>query len=171
MKLTRRRFLRILAGAGLLAASGTILKTRLLPSAITEKEEAVLRSYLDTLIPGGDAPSATELGVDRAFIAQASGNRELRRIVKFGMDWIDTRARRAGYESFYAAPEQDREDVITAARNSGSASNPRAFYLRTRNMAFDLYYADKRSWPFVGYNGPPQPYGNPDYTKPMQAET
>jgi hypothetical protein len=42
----------------------------------------------------------------------------------------------------------------------------RRAFRRTRHEAFVHYYADARSWPAIGYGGPPQPDGFPDYAQP-----
>jgi len=40
-----------------------------------------------------------------------------------------------------------------------------AFYW-VRDAVMTEFYTDPRAWPAVGYEGPPQPRGYPDYTSP-----
>ncbi len=53
-------------------------------------------------------------------------------------------------------------------RNSAADSPARRAFARTREDAFAAFYGDPRAWPGIGYRGPPQPEGFPDYDRPPQ---
>jgi hypothetical protein len=128
-------------------------------------DERTFRAYLDTLIPeDGDAPGALALGIPERMRAAGTAA-EL--IAPF-CSWLDARARKAGGGSFADLAAGDREVIVQAAESAVPDSPARHAFRRTRHEAFALYYADARSWPGIGYRGPPQPDGFPDYAQPPQ---
>jgi hypothetical protein len=60
MALSRRSFLRLTLGAGLLASSGYILKDLFLPAQLYSGERETLQAFLDTLIPSDETPGALQ---------------------------------------------------------------------------------------------------------------
>jgi hypothetical protein len=55
---------------------------------------------------------------------------------------------------------------VTQAAAAALGSPPRAFFNRTRDDAMEAFYSDPRNWPAVGFRGPPQPEGYPDFAEP-----
>lgn len=55
---------------------------------------------------------------------------------------------------------------MTQAAAAALGSPPRAFFNRTRDDAMEAFYSDPRNWPAVGFRGPPQPEGYPDFAEP-----
>jgi hypothetical protein len=166
MKVTRRSFLKIFIGAGLLSLSGYILKTVLRPSSITLSETRTLEAYLDTLIPSDKTPGALQLGIPNRIIAKTETDRKYRRLIKKGCHWLDGKAKEYQTENFASLRYPDREKVIATASGKKWSSPPKIFFEQTRSDAFFFYYAEPESWVILGYKGPPQPYGFPDYISP-----
>jgi hypothetical protein len=124
---------------------------------------AALPAWLDTLIPADGSPSATQLDVDAALLADAGQQPVLMRTLAAGCRRLDNEARRLGAAGFAALSEPLREQVAAAAAAAPEGSLPRQFFLTTQYYAFAHYYARPESWPGLGYHGPPQPVGFPDH--------
>ncbi|MGE0120646.1 MAG: gluconate 2-dehydrogenase subunit 3 family protein [Dongiaceae bacterium] len=165
---SRRRLLEAAARFGGLAwlagLAGIVWRGRRAEAAADER---TFDAYLDTLIPDeASAPGALRLGI-RAQVAAGIGDTGL--IEQF-CRWLDDRARAAGGRSFAGLAADAREAIVAAAEAAAPDTLPARAFRRTRHEAFAHYYADARSWPAVGYRGPPQPEGFPDYAQPPQDE-
>ncbi|MEJ2696808.1 MAG: gluconate 2-dehydrogenase subunit 3 family protein [Candidatus Sulfobium sp.] len=167
MAISRRSFLRLTLGTGLLFSSGYILKDVFMPAQLGAGERRTLGAYLDTLIPQDQTPGAVQLGVPEKIFHAASEDAQYRRLVRKGCRWLDLRARRMGRDGFTSLGEREREEVAEESAGAPAGSVPRIFFERTRAYAFFHYYAHPASWEGLGYKGPPQPDGYPDYTKPQ----
>jgi hypothetical protein len=161
---SRRRLLEVAGRFGLVAwlagLAGGLWRGR---GARAADEERAFMAYLDTLIPGdGEAPGALALGIpERLRAAGAAAD-----LIAPFCTWLDARAREAGGRSFADLPVAAREAIVQAAELAAPDSLARRAFRRTRHEAFATYYADARSWPGIGYRGPPQPDGFPDYAQP-----
>jgi hypothetical protein len=164
VKLTRRAVLASLSGAGVLLGFGPRADAAGAPPGAIDG--ATLRAYLDTLIPDDGAdPGASRLGIDQPMLARAATARHYHDLLEGGCRWIDGEARGLGTEGFAALDEVHRERIVAAAAAAEPDSLPRRFFEATRADAFSRYYADPRAWAAIGYHGPPQPLGFPDYAE------
>ena len=163
MSLSRRELLRLTLGAGLLAASGYLFKDIFLPSDLSRNEEKTLAALLDTLIPDDDFPGALRLGVPEKIQEKARGDRQYRRLIKQGCSWIDRQAGRLCSARFAEIGEKERDRILASAMESDADSLQRIFFQRVRADAFSYYYSHPDTWQPLGYGGPPQPDGFPDY--------
>jgi hypothetical protein len=125
-----------------------------------------LRAFLDTLIPADETPSASALGVDRALLEIARAREGYLPMVEQGMAWLDRSARALGAKSFVAASEAQRAAVVAAAERAQPRTLPRTLFERVRADALRLYYAQPAACAGLGYTGPPQPVGFPDFERP-----
>ena len=71
-----------------------------------------------------------------------------------------------GSESFASLSEDDRNQVVAAAEAAGLNTFENKFFRTTRFSTFSLYYMEPQAWAAIGYDGPPQPIGFPDYADP-----
>jgi hypothetical protein len=163
--LGRRTFLRLLLGLAAVAPARVLLAA---PAEETVRQISLsaLTPYLDTLIPEDGMPSASQLGVDQALIALVRRQQRYARLVGLGCLWLDEQARARGAENFAALPEAEREALVARAEQSPVSSLPRVFFTFTQRQAFTHYYAQPAAWAGLGFAGPPQPVGFPDFAKP-----
>lgn len=164
--ISRRSFLRLTVGAGLLASSGFILKGVFLPAELDAGERQTLEAFLDTLIPSDETPGALQLGVAEKILAKASGDSQYRRLIRKGCAWLDRRAGSKPGAGYSSLNEKRQEEIVGESAGSPAGSVPRIFFDIVRSDAFYYYYAHPASWTGLGYQGPPQPYGYPGYTEP-----
>src|SRR5512135_2072773 len=124
MAFSRRSFLRLTLGIGLLASSGYILKNVFLPSQITSRENKTLEAFLDTLIPSDETPGAVELGAVGNIRHLSDKDYQYRRLLKSGCAWLDNKAAKHSAETFSALDAAKREEVVRQAAGSGPDSMP-----------------------------------------------
>ncbi len=165
-KISRRLFLKLSLGAGLLASSGYIFKTVLWPSQVTPDETKTLSAYLDTLIPPDVTPGAVQLNVPEMIISKSRTDRKYRRLIKKGCRWLDTQAGDFKTDTFASLGGETRQEIVKIASEAERSSLPGIFFKQIRLDAFFYYYGTAESWEGLGYDGPPQPLGFPDYTYP-----
>ncbi len=163
MPISRRDFLRFVLGGGLLAASAYLFKETLRPSQLSRDEERTLEALLDTLIPADETPGALQFGVAEKIKAKVSEEDRYRLLIRKGCAWLDDTARKSNSKSFGVLSEKDRDLILESALKSDAGSVQRIFFQQIRADAFHYYYSDRRSWARIGYNGPPQPDGFPNY--------
>ena len=167
MPLTRRKFLRLTTGIGLLASSGYILKDIFLPPQLDVAERRTLEAVLDTLIPSDETPGALKLGVSSKILDKASQDAQYRRLIRKGCSWLDRKASGRGASGYSSLDEGNREAVMGELAGVPDGSVAAIFFEQLRSDAFFHYYAHAASWRGMGYKGPPQPEGYPDYTEPQ----
>lgn len=162
---TRRTLVRTLLGlASYLPVS--LLLAAPTGSASPEGALRALGPYLDTLLPEDSTPSATQLGVDRAFLERARANKRFEKFLTLGCRWLDRQAMERGADEFALLGQAAQIAIVAKAEQAKSRTLPRAFFNQTRSLAFHHYYAQAASWNGMGYAGPPQPSGFPDFAQP-----
>ncbi|HHQ41453.1 MAG TPA: hypothetical protein ENK20_04085 [Chromatiales bacterium] len=166
MRLTRRAWL-ALSGTMLAGGAGWLgwrTRGRPLPSS---PDPAFTRALVDTLVPDdGAAPGALRLGIDRMVLERAARHRGFAR----ALARVHAAVVRAGGAGFAQASLERRTALLTrAVEGEGVPRRVRRAFLHVRDFVMLRFYTDRRSWPSVGYTGPPQPRGYPDHTRPPRA--
>jgi hypothetical protein len=161
----RRLFLALSAGWVVLARKRDSVAAVIGGSRNSAYPLTALPAYLDTIIPRDNSGSASDFGVDRQLIDQASRSRQHMRLLRAGSKWLDSEARKIGAGGFSDLDPSSREVIVERAATARIRSLPRVFFDRTRRDAFRAYYADPLSWERAGYEGPPQPKGFPDHAE------
>ncbi len=132
-------------------------------------DQRTLDAYLDTLIPAdAEGPGALQLGVPERLSAIAAADGDYSGLIEQLVRWLDERAQALGEVGFADLDGEARETIVRAAESAAAGSPARRAFARTRQDAFAAFYGDPRAWPGIGYRGPPQPEGFPDYDRPPQ---
>jgi hypothetical protein len=137
---------------------------------VTRQALRSLPAFLDTLLPEDGAPSATQLGIDRQLTAHATSIENYLRLLQLGCQWLDQQATARSNVGFWQLDLQGRESILTLAENAADDSLQALFFDRVKSDAFTFYYSNPASWVAVGFAGPPQPTGYPDYTIPPRVD-
>lgn len=167
MRKARRRFV---IGSALACVLSGVAPSRAASGPSLALAEATLRAYVDVLLPADETPSGTALGVDVRLLAVAKQREDYRRLLDWGLDWLNGQARAHYRRDFPELGEAEREAVVRRAAAGGYGTPARVFFERTRADAFTHYYARPESWRgIVQYRGPPQPLGFADYAEPPRA--
>lgn len=171
MKTSRRQLL--LAGvSGLLAPWLGKAHALTLSTAASNNPLASLPYYLESLLPAeGALPGGLEVGVPGALLEKAYTIPAYERLLQNGGRWLEREARQSYRATFSALSEGQREKIVEKAERSPPGSLPRVFFQRTRVDAFEIYYSHPQVWAALGFDGPPQPLGYPDFANPPEADT
>ena len=166
MTIGRRLFIGLAFGCGAALHPLRALAALIGPTGGEPYPLTALRPYLDTLIPRDDAASATDIGVDEHLRHLARLDSGYIRLLQYGCKWLDDRAKTLGAADFASLDPARRETVVAQAAAAPEGSSLRAFFDQTRDDAMEAYYSDPRNWPAIGFRGPPQPDGYPDFAGP-----
>ncbi|MDT8321756.1 MAG: hypothetical protein RQ826_14645, partial [Xanthomonadales bacterium] len=124
--ISRRELLRLLLPmAAWLPAPLMLLAAR---DSQASAQPAAFGPFLDTLLPGDGAPSATSLGVDRQLLEQAQSDPQLDRLIAAGCAWLDQQAQGLGYADYAGLDQSRRILVVSRAERSRERSLPKVFF-------------------------------------------
>lgn len=189
MLLTRRLWLRI---AATIMACGSVLRgvsagqaaervTERATERVTERATvpaSSLAAFVDTLVPPDTVvsadghvmavPGALDLDVHLAIEQAFAGLPEYRALAIAGLAWMAARAQQQHGMAFEDLGEAERVEIIRAAESGSRRSEQRRFFDVARGDVMRRFYSDPRSWVALGYAGPPQPAGFPDYAEAPQ---
>jgi hypothetical protein len=169
MKTNRRSFLKLLLGSALTLASGYFFKSVFWLPQLSTNEEETLSAFLDALIPEDETPGALSFGVPADIKKRAESDRDYRRMVKKGCEWLNGGAERYfSKPAFHLLGEEERDLVIAEMAQDNRSSLHSLFFHHIRRDAFFYYYGKPGSWKSISYKGPPQPIGFPDYYRAPQ---
>lgn len=159
--MTRRHWFRRIFGIGLIAFSAGLLKRIFWPSALGEADLPTLTAFVDTLIPADDgSPAASTLAVDTDLLVRINADRQYRYLMHEGLGWLHDEA---VAERFEHADTVEQERLLHLAQAQPVDTPAGAMFWRVRDDVMDLYYSDPRTWTALGFAGPPQPVGFPDF--------
>jgi hypothetical protein len=172
MPLNRRRFLLLSIAAGLVGQSkcllAAVVSTTFPNSQSLDAEQSrCLQAWTDTLLPADEvSPAASKLGVPSRLADKALGNPDYLKLIRAGCRWLNRQARKVGTQAFVGLDVSEREGIVRLAEQSAAKSLPLAFFEHTRDDIFHFYYAQPETWVMLDYQGPPQPLGFMDRTRP-----
>ncbi len=162
MRFTRRRMFSLLASLGLL--------TRWLPGAARPlgpaeiaHQRVTLMAYIDALIPRDVAPGAIDLDVHTRLFDKADDDARYAHMLGFGARWLDAEAQKHHERPFIDLTGTEKDAVVETAALAARQTPHHGFFRATRADVFDWYWSHAESWPAIGFNGPPQPRGFPDF--------
>lgn len=163
----RRRFLLRSLRLLMLSKVGYVLGMVGYRSARAEDDGlAALGPFLDTLIPRDETPGAVDLGIDKDFLELARKDRLIGDLLQRGCRWLDAQALKRGANNFSTLSQDKRDEVAGLAAGAGRGTQPGVFFRLVRDRAMFLYYSTPKAWAGIGFNGPPQWNGYPDYQLP-----
>lgn len=162
---------RPLLATGLAAAFGVAARGTLAAAVGDRRGDSfrALGPFVDALLPGdGLSPSATDLGIDARILRLTVSRPDFERLLVLGCGWLDSQARSSGAEDFAALAPADREALVARSETAPEETPPRRMFDAVHRLALIAYYGDSRSWPALGFSGPPQPVGFPDHDQPPE---
>ena len=150
------------------------------------------------IIPSDDTPGATEAGVVDVIDEMVADSPKYQEIYRQGLQWVDALSRQYhGKEKNFLkldTAEQiellriiDRSNLIHHRKSSnfftkvdiklgifwdeifGLGENAKFFYHIRRGTIY-AFYSSRLSWKGIGYFGPPQPEGYPDFMDPPSTD-
>ncbi len=167
----RRAFIHRIATSTFIVSLSGYLPAALAGVFVTKGALRALPAFLDTLLPDDGAPSATQLEVDQQLIRHAGGIENYPRLLQLGCQWLDRQALTTGTASFGQLGPAAREGIVAAAERAPENSVQKLFFDRVKSDTFTFYYSNPASWPAIGFSGPPQPVGFPDFAAPPKVRS
>jgi len=166
----------------LLSPVGTAAATEVAPAgafvALTRNEAAVVDAVAGLLVPGDDRPGAREAGVARMIDRTLDAAPDRLRLYRAGVRWLDDAAADLFDAAGYLTLDDGRQKELLvlaegAAPPRGGAANwrrvvsleARQFFVTARDDVLDAFYSSPTGWEVLGYDGPPQWGGYPDYDR------
>lgn len=144
---------------------------------LTTKEKTVLRAVLALLIPADTDPGAKELGVEKFVEDRLSGSPERWALLRGGLAGMEESCHLlCGVESFLTLTTERQEKVLwslAAGDLPGSTwqeVSGTEFFRLLRDNAIYGYYSTAEARRSIGYPGPSQPRGYPDYDRCLDGE-
>jgi len=119
-----------------------------------------MAAVADLMIPGGELPSASQLGLH----ARAMAMPELAPLIAEGVELLDKQAVVQGAANFLALGQPGRLSAADAA--FASTERARRFLLALRFHLMTAYYSEPVIKAAFAYTGAPQPEGFPDFQDP-----
>ncbi len=172
MKLTRRQIMRLFARAGFVASFGPMATMAVAQDTKDRFDPAIRRTFirfLDTLIPDENgSPGAETSGVADILATEAEGMPRILEFIDEGCRWLDAEAQETGALSFAELDAENRETIVRRASLAEPTLLQRQFFDVVLEVALSAYYATPAGWQVIGYDGPPQPFGFPDYAEPPE---
>jgi hypothetical protein len=162
----------------------------------SEHQYALVATLAALIVPTDEDPGATEAGVvDYIDELVAQSEREQPTYVD-GLAWLDEFSQEKQDKDFLSLDVREQIDLLRSAYEADAMRNrsisgflervdrkiekiwddvfgvgnvPRRFLRQIRRDVFFGYYSNPIGWKVVGYYGPPQPVGYPDYAEPPSA--
>lgn len=139
----------------------------------------VIEEVTSLIIPSDDSPGAKEAGVVFEIDKTIAENQRLKNSYTKGIESLNQMAKQlAGKDSFLDLTKDERMEILNMAYASrslarrGGVSDPYGAMLpgillinHLIRQTIAIFYTSEVGWQLVGYQGPPQWKGNPDYDK------
>jgi len=130
-----------------------------------------LATFLDTLLPADDSPSASMLNIQGKLTEHASNIHNYPELLALGCQWLDKQAQLSATKSFSLLAKNRQIKVVELAEKSKKGSIEKLFFDRIRQDAFTIYYSQPESWKALGISAPPQPMGYLNHSSPPIAKS
>jgi hypothetical protein len=140
------------------------------PPFLTDQERAVFHAIIGHLIPADQEPGVLELGLGSMIETFLRVTPQARPLIKPGLQGIEESVKTMwGKNSFLELTPKEKDRLfqeLKSGRVKGKAwekISSKEFFSTIRMFTVGLYYSNPKVWSFIGYSGPAQPKGHPDY--------
>lgn len=146
----------------------------------TPYQATVIDEALSLIIPTDEDPGAKEAGVVFKLDGIVASSDKLKELYTKGIEWLDYMAERVfERESFLDLNHNEKVKILKIADSSGlsyiykvflflryrGTRTARGFFKTLKQQTIEVFYTSEMGWKVVGYDGPPQWSGNPDYNE------
>lgn len=142
-------------------------------------QATVIDEVTSLIIPSDDSLGAREAGVVFEIDKTIAANQKLKNSYSKGIEALDLMAKQlAGKDSFLGLSQDEKMEILSMAYASKSLSRSGGISDQYGGMlpgillinhlirqTIAIFYTSEVGWRLVGYQGPPQWKGNPDYDK------
>lgn len=142
-------------------------------------QATVIEEVTSLIIPSDESPGAREAGVVYEIDKSISRNQQLENGYAKGIEALDYMAKQlAGKDSFLDLSQDEKKEILNMAYASKALPERGGISQQYGSMlpgilllnhlirqTIQIFYTSEAGWKVVGYHGPPQWKGNPDYDK------
>ena len=166
------------------------------PLFFNEHQYSLVATLAALIVPTDKDPGATEAGAADYIDRMVSESEEKQKQYAKGLDWIDNAAKKQYGNNFLELSVKEQIELLTIIDEEekkkyrqvqnyfdrvnrkidelwidgfGLGNSNRFFHIVCEDVFYG-YYSNPISWKVVGYYGPPQPVGYPDYAEPPSSE-
>jgi len=180
MELTKRQFLKLSAATLLgLCVEGPLDLGEMAsyaqegpPPFLNDQERALFQAFINHLIPPDQDPGVLELGLAGMIETFLRVTPQARPLVKPGLKGLEESAKEMfGKTSFLQLSKEEKDRLLNGLRTGQVKGkvweevSATEFFNTVRMFTVGLYYSNPRVWRSIGYTGPAQPKGHPDYDR------
>lgn len=126
----------------------------------------VFVAFLDTLLPPNKSPAASDLSVHHDIIKLSKNVNNYPELLLLGGNWLYNTSMFQFGKPFEKLSLNQKNIIVSVAERAKQGSIPEVYFNRIKTDAFNFYYANPASWKFLGFDGPLQPDGFINATKP-----
>lgn len=152
---------------------------------------AVVATIAALIVPTDDEPGATEAGVVDHIDTVVASSEKKQKLYTNGLNWLDRFCQKKYGDTFLNIARVKQMDILSLQYDMFQGTS---LYIRVGRKLFDIwggitgsrlnrrflraihkdvvegFYANPVSWQQVGYFGPPNPVGYPDFSEPPSAK-
>lgn len=127
--------------------------------SLDHNEQQSIRLYIDLLIPEDITPGALLMGIDQKIFNKAAEKLYYRQSLRAGLMHINQLAEKINHRPFYALNTSQANDILMLCEKMDKLSAGRILFDALRNDTMSYYYANRKNWKTMCFQGPPQPAG------------
>jgi hypothetical protein len=139
----------------------------------------VIEELTSLIIPSDGGPGAKEVGAVSEIDKIVAGHDNLESLYRVGVQLLDSATKTLlAKDNFLQLDNKEKNWLLKLIDSYGEANlgngkifgNPQSslalklFFDNLKLTTFEIFYSSKLGWEFIGYQGPPQWAGNPDYS-------
>jgi len=175
--INRRNFIKYLSSAAIINYIFPV------PFSISQSNndyrDSVISLLINLILPVKSIDIIKRTGILSDLNSKISDNPKMRDIVDYGIKWLNFNSNLLYQKEKFVELDADQQlEILNYTFNSFQSAYPaepdkpwtdirygKLFLNNLRTYTMNEFYTSETGWKFVGYNGPPQFMGNPDYSK------
>lgn len=140
---------------------------------------SVIELLINLILPVKSMGIIKQTNIVSDFIKQVSASSKINQVVNYGIQWLDFNSSLLYQKGKFVELRQEEQiEILNYTFNSAQSAYPaepdkpwtdirygKLFLNNLRSFTMNNFYTSETGWKYVGYDGPPQYKGNPDYTK------
>jgi len=174
--INRRNFIKFLSSAAII---NFILPVPFSYSqSNNDYRDSVISVLINLILPVKSIDIIKQTKILSGLNNKISENPKMNEIVEYGIRWLGFNSKLLYQkEKFVELKQEEQIEILNYTFNSTQSAYPaepdkpwtdirygQLFLNNLRNFAINKFYTSEAGWKYVGYNGPPQFKGNPDYS-------
>ena len=172
----RREFIKFLSSAALIELLFPVPFS--FSQSVDEYRNSALKLLINLILPVKSVDIFKQTTILKDINDGIDENSKFAQIAEFGVKWLDFNSNLLYQkEKFTELQENQQLEILNYTFNSSQSAYPaesgkpwtdirygKTFLSTIRSVSINKFYTSEAGWKFVGYQGPPQFGGHPNYT-------